>query len=112
MSVEAPLRLYIFDADGTLRKIRRIAIATAIGFVFGALANRSAGIYFLMITLTFSVIATYTLGQVTKISGFSTLWALTASFTPATKASRLPGFTERPAALRWPPHSPIRCLTE
>jgi branched-chain amino acid transport system permease protein len=34
-------------------------------------ASRSTGIYFLMITLTYSVIATLTLGQVTKISGFS-----------------------------------------
>ena len=33
-----------------------IAIATAIAFVFGALASRSTGIYFLMITLTFAVI--------------------------------------------------------
>jgi branched-chain amino acid transport system permease protein len=47
-----------------------IAIATAIGFVFGALANRSAGIYFLMITLTYGVIANLFFGQVTTLSGF------------------------------------------
>ena len=46
-------------------------ITTAIGLIGGAVAARSAGIYFLMITLTYSVIAVYTLGQVTKISGFS-----------------------------------------
>jgi branched-chain amino acid transport system permease protein len=42
-----------------------------IGLIGGAVASRSAGIYFLMITLTYSVIAVYTLSQVTKISGFS-----------------------------------------
>jgi branched-chain amino acid transport system permease protein len=47
-----------------------IAIATAIGFVFGALASRSAGIYFLMITLTFAVIANLFFGEVTTFSGF------------------------------------------
>ena len=48
-----------------------IVVTTVIGLIGGAVASRSAGIYFLMITLTYSVIATYTLGQVTKISGFS-----------------------------------------
>jgi branched-chain amino acid transport system permease protein len=57
--------------DPTLAVVLGIAITTAIGLVFGAVAARSAGIYFLMITLTYSVIATYTLGQVTRISGFS-----------------------------------------
>jgi branched-chain amino acid transport system permease protein len=57
--------------DPTLALVLAIVLTTAIGLLFGAVAARSAGIYFLMITLTFSVIATYTLGQVTKISGFS-----------------------------------------
>ena len=47
-----------------------IVIATAIAFVFGALASRSTGIYFLMITLTFAVIANLFFGQVTTFSGF------------------------------------------
>jgi branched-chain amino acid transport system permease protein len=47
-----------------------IGIATAIAFVLGALASRSAGIYFLMITLTFSVITNSFFGQVTQLSGF------------------------------------------
>jgi branched-chain amino acid transport system permease protein len=47
-----------------------IGIAVAIGLLFGALASRSVGIYFLMITLTYSVIANLTFGQVTDISGF------------------------------------------
>ncbi|HXS45272.1 MAG TPA: hypothetical protein VN751_11655, partial [Solirubrobacteraceae bacterium] len=34
-----------------------IAIAVFVAFVFGAIASRSYGIYFLMITLVFSVIA-------------------------------------------------------
>ena len=42
-----------------------------IGLFFGAIAARSTGIYFLMITLTFSVIGFYFVGQVTVISGFS-----------------------------------------
>ena len=47
-----------------------IGVAVAIGLLFGALASRSVGIYFLMITLTYSVIANLTFGQVTDISGF------------------------------------------
>ena len=57
--------------DPTLAVILAIVVTTVIGLIGGAVASRSAGIYFLMITLTYSVIATYTLGQVTKISGFS-----------------------------------------
>jgi branched-chain amino acid transport system permease protein len=57
--------------DPTLGIVLAIVITTAIGFVFGLVAARSAGIYFLMITLTYSVIATYFFGQVTKVSGFS-----------------------------------------
>ena len=47
-----------------------ILVTVAIGLLFGALANRSVGIYFLMITLTFSVIANLFFGQVTSLSGF------------------------------------------
>jgi branched-chain amino acid transport system permease protein len=47
-----------------------IVIAVGVGFLFGALASRSLGIYFLMITLTYSVIANLTFGQVTDVSGF------------------------------------------
>lgn len=57
--------------DPTLALVVAILMTTAIGLLFGLVAARSAGIYFLMITLTFSVIATYALGQVTNISGFS-----------------------------------------
>ena len=47
-----------------------IAIAVTVGLLFGALASRSVGIYFLMITLTYSVIANLSFGQVTVVSGF------------------------------------------
>jgi branched-chain amino acid transport system permease protein len=47
-----------------------IAMAVVIGLLFGALASRSVGIYFLMITLTYSVIANLFFGQVTDLSGF------------------------------------------
>jgi branched-chain amino acid transport system permease protein len=50
--------------------IAGILIAVAIGLLFGALASRSVGIYFLMITLTYSVIANLSFGQVTDVSGF------------------------------------------
>jgi branched-chain amino acid transport system permease protein len=55
----------------TLSLVLAILGTTVIGLIGGAVASRSTGIYFLMITLTYSVIAVYTLGQVTNISGFS-----------------------------------------
>ena len=47
--------------DPTVALVAAIVITIVIGLVLGAVASRSSGIYFLMITLTFSVIATYTL---------------------------------------------------
>ena len=47
-----------------------LLVALSVALVFGALASRSYGIYFLMITLVFSVIANLVFGQVTNISGF------------------------------------------
>jgi branched-chain amino acid transport system permease protein len=67
--------------DPTLAIIVAILGTTLIGLIMGAVAARSTGIYFLMITLTFSVIATYTLGQVTKISGFSGIGGI-SGYTP------------------------------
>ena len=46
--------------------VARDRVTTLIGLVVGAVARRSAGIYFLMITLTYSVIAYYFFGQVTQ----------------------------------------------
>jgi branched-chain amino acid transport system permease protein len=65
----------------TLGIVLAVVMTTAIGLVFGIVAARSAGIYFLMITLTFAVIVTYTLGQVTKISGFSGIGGIN-NYTP------------------------------
>ena len=48
-----------------------IAMATVIALLFGALASRSTGIYFLMITLTYAVIANLFFGQVADLSGFN-----------------------------------------
>ena len=48
-----------------------ILIATAVGLLLGALSSRSFGIYFLMLTVVFAVLANYFFGQVTNLSGFS-----------------------------------------
>jgi branched-chain amino acid transport system permease protein len=50
--------------------VAALAVATAVGLGFGAIAARSEGIYFLMITLAFSVLVFYFFSQVTELSGF------------------------------------------
>ena len=57
--------------DPTLSLVIAIVGTVLIGLFFGAIAARSTGIDFLMITLTFSVIGFYFVGQVTVVSGFS-----------------------------------------
>jgi branched-chain amino acid transport system permease protein len=57
--------------DPTLALVLAVLITTAIGVAFGAVAARSFGIYFLMLTLTYGVIANYFFGQVTQFGGFS-----------------------------------------
>ena len=47
-----------------------ILVCTGIGLFFGAIASRSYGIYFLMITLAFGVIVYLFFAQVTQLSGF------------------------------------------
>jgi branched-chain amino acid transport system permease protein len=47
-----------------------ILVAVGIGLVFGAISNRSYGIYFLMITLALGVLTYYFFAQVTQLSGF------------------------------------------
>jgi branched-chain amino acid transport system permease protein len=47
-----------------------VLAAILIGLFFGAIASRSYGIYFLMITLAFAVLTFYFFGQVTQFSGF------------------------------------------
>jgi branched-chain amino acid transport system permease protein len=57
--------------DPTLALVAAILLTVAIGLVFGAVASRSFGIYFLMLTLTYTVIAFLFVGSVTLIGGFS-----------------------------------------
>ena len=47
-----------------------IAVAVLVAFLFGAIASRSYGIYFLMITLALALLVFYFFGQVTTLSGF------------------------------------------
>jgi branched-chain amino acid transport system permease protein len=47
-----------------------LVVATLVGLGFGWIASRSEGIYFLMITLAFSVLVFYFFSQVTGLSGF------------------------------------------
>lgn len=47
-----------------------VLIATAVALIFGAVAARSEGIYYLMITLAFGVLVFFFWGQVTQLSGF------------------------------------------
>ena len=57
--------------DPTLALVAAILLTVGIGLVFGAVASRSFGIYFLMLTLTYTVIAFLFVGSVTLIGGFS-----------------------------------------
>jgi branched-chain amino acid transport system permease protein len=57
--------------DPNLSIVLAILITVAVGLLFGALASRSFGIYFLMITLIYGLIVFFFFGQVTKVSGFS-----------------------------------------
>lgn len=68
-----------------------IAVAVLFALIFGMLANRSYGIYFLMITLVFSVIANLVFGQVTSISGFGGISGIPApgAINPTAHPSRL-----------------------
>jgi branched-chain amino acid transport system permease protein len=50
--------------------IGAIVAATLVGLLFGFIASRSEGIYFLMLTLAFSVLVYYFFSQVTQLSGF------------------------------------------
>jgi branched-chain amino acid transport system permease protein len=50
--------------------VAALLIATLAGVGFGAVAARSEGIYFLMITLALGVIVFYFFAQVTQLSGF------------------------------------------
>jgi branched-chain amino acid transport system permease protein len=68
-----------------------LAAAVLIGLVFGAIAARSEGIYFLMITLAFGVMVFYFFSQVTQLSGFG-----------GVNNIELPGIVGNPAEDRLP----------
>jgi len=70
-----------------LSVVLAILIATGVAFVFGAVASRSTGIYFLMLTLVFSVIVYYFFGQVAQLSGFG-----------GVQINRFPGLIGDPAS--------------
>ncbi|HEX2412383.1 MAG TPA: branched-chain amino acid ABC transporter permease [Solirubrobacteraceae bacterium] len=53
-----------------LAVVAALVVATVVGLGFGWIAARSEGIYFLMITLAFSVLVFYFFSQVTQLSGF------------------------------------------
>jgi branched-chain amino acid transport system permease protein len=67
--------------DPTLALVIALAGTTLLGIMLGAIAARSTGIYFLMITLTYSVVGFYFVGQVTVVSGFSGIANINA-YTP------------------------------
>src|SRR3954465_9317534 len=56
--------------DPWLAVVAAIAMGTLVGLAFGFIASRSEGIYFLMLTLAFSVLVYYFSSQVTQLSGF------------------------------------------
>jgi branched-chain amino acid transport system permease protein len=56
--------------DPWLAVVIAVAVTTLVALVLGAVASRTTGIYFLMLTLTYAVIGYYVFGQVTSISGF------------------------------------------
>jgi branched-chain amino acid transport system permease protein len=53
-----------------LAVVAALVMATIVGLGFGWIAARTEGIYFLMITLAFSVLVFYFFSQVTQLSGF------------------------------------------
>jgi branched-chain amino acid transport system permease protein len=53
-----------------LAAVVAVIVATILGLVLGAVASRSTGIYFLMITLAFGVIIQFFFEKVNELSGF------------------------------------------
>jgi branched-chain amino acid transport system permease protein len=67
--------------DPTLALFLALIGTTLLGLLLGALSARSTGIYFLMITLTYSVVGYYFVSQVTVVSGFSGIGSIN-EYTP------------------------------
>jgi branched-chain amino acid transport system permease protein len=57
--------------DPSLSVVLAILLTVGVGILFGLVASRSFGIYFLMLTLTYSVIVFLFVSQVTQVGGFS-----------------------------------------
>ena len=64
--------------DPILAAVLAIAIAVAVGFVFGAIVSGSEGIYLLMITLALGVITYYFFSQVDTFGGHEGINSVTA----------------------------------
>jgi branched-chain amino acid transport system permease protein len=65
-----------------------LAVTTTVAFVLGALASRTTGIYFLMLTLVYAVIGYYFFAQVVTISGPGGVTRITPP-PPITRAAHL-----------------------
>ena len=84
--------------DPWLAVVLALVIATSWRSSSGALASRTTGIYFLMLTLTYAVIGYYVFGQVTSISGFGGITGVNP-----------PGFFDTHPCACTTPCSPCRC---
>ncbi len=65
-----------------------LAVTTAVAFLLGALASRTTGIYYLMLTLVYAVIGYYFFSQVVPVSGPGGVTRITPP-PPITRASHL-----------------------
>jgi branched-chain amino acid transport system permease protein len=72
-SLETSARGLNLGWDPWLSVVFALFVATAAAFLLGALASRTTGIYFLMLTLVYAVIGFTVFAQVTTISGPSGL---------------------------------------
>jgi branched-chain amino acid transport system permease protein len=68
--IEADGGLKTFGMDIWLATILALLVTVAVGLLIGAIASRSEGIYFLMITLAFGVIIKLLFEKATDLSGF------------------------------------------
>ena len=77
-SLEVSSRGLNLGWDPWLSVVFALFVATASAFLLGALASRTTGIYFLMLTLVYAVIGFSVFAQVTDISGPSGLSSIVA----------------------------------
>ena len=77
-SLEASSRGLNLGWDPWLSVVFALFVATAVAFLLGALASRTTGIYFLMLTLVYAVIGFNVFAQATDLSGPSGLSSIVA----------------------------------